>query len=279
MSNKESKRARKEQREAAREAARKAERRRTTVTAIVVTIVVAIGGLLVALSLPPGEEEPVEDAPPADDEATDEPEDEAAADDAEVACGGVVPDTGEDKATYDAPEDVLEDGVDYQAVVETTCGRVVIDLDAERAPEAVNSFAFLAGDGFFDGLEIFRNATSITALQTGAGDDQATWDIGYSLSDELDSAQEDGYEAGAVAMANSGPDSAGSQFFFVYGDAFDDGVDAGGLQPVYTRFGTVVEGLDVLEEIGGVPVDGESPQQASYLESVEVGGPEILDAG
>ena len=116
---------------------------------------------------------------------------------------------------------MLGEGVDYRAVIETTCGTVVLDLREDAAPVTVNSFVFLAQEGFFDALEIFRNATSIGALQTGSGTNAASWQIGYRLPDELTLAQTEGYPAGSVAMANAGPNSAGSQFFFVYNDSFD----------------------------------------------------------
>jgi peptidyl-prolyl cis-trans isomerase B (cyclophilin B) len=271
VSGKQSKKERKAQREAQREALRKAERQRTIFTMIVIGVVVAIGGVLIWVSL----EDPVDDelADLLDELATEEPED-VALDDQAVACGGEVPPGAEeDREMYDAPEQVLEDGLDYQAVIETSCGQIILDLDQEGAPEAVNSFVFLAQEGFFDGLRIFRNATSIDALQTGSGTNDASWQIGYQLTDELESAEEEGYPAGTVAMANSGPDTAGSQFFFVYGDGFQAGVEAGALGPTYTRFGMVVEGLSVLEVIGDIPTAGpagETPTERIYIESVTI---------
>lgn len=285
MSGKKTKKERKAEREAQREAARRQERQRTIFTMIVLAVVIAIGGVLVWISI---EDEPTDEdlaelleelqspspspseSPGDDASESEEPEERP------VACGAEEPaNAGEEKSTYDAPEEVLEDGVDYRAVIETSCGRVVIDLDEENTPEAVNSFVFLAQEGFFDGLEIFRNATSIGALQTGAGTNDATWDIGYSLTDELETAEDVGYRAGAVAMANSGPNTAGSQFFFVYNEEFHQGIVSGALEPTYTRFGEVVEGLEVLEEIGAIEVEGETPTERIYMESVtiETGAP------
>lgn len=189
-----------------------------------------------------------------------------------VACGADVPLTGGTPRAYpDGPDAVTEPGTDYQAVIETSCGTLVVELLADDAPETVNSFAFLAGEGFFDGLEIFRDAEGIAALQTGAGTNEATWDIGYELTDELAVAQAEGYPAGTLAMANAGPNSAGSQFFFVYGPEFDAAFPQE--LRTYTVFGRVVEGLDVLEQLGAVPAGdpgGETPQEAIYLESVRV---------
>jgi peptidyl-prolyl cis-trans isomerase B (cyclophilin B) len=268
---KQTKRERKQAKQAAREAARRAERRRTIFTAAIVGVVVLIGAGLIALTLVDEREAAAEaerEAAAAASEAARQASEEAEQlANREVACGGQVPEAAdEDRQTYDEPDDVLTEGVDYRAVIETSCGRVELDLAEGRAPEAVNSFVFLARQGFFDGLEIFRNATTIGALQTGSGTNDATWQIGYALPDELEFAQEEGYPPGAVAMANSGPDTAGSQFFFVYNDSF-------GLEPTFTRFATVTEGLDVLQRIGEIPTigpRGESPSELVYMNSVEI---------
>lgn len=273
MSGKQHKKERKAQREAERRAAAKAERQRNIMTAIVVVIIVGLGGVLVWLSLDEeqtaADEELEEMLRELEEQAAEEGEDTEDAEDTEETAEAepcepapAPASAGEEKPTFSEPEQVLEDGVDYRAVITTSCGEVVVDLDEEGAPETVNSFVFLAQQGFFDGLEIFRNATSISALQTGSGDNSNTWDIGYTLPDELESAEEEGYPPGSVAMANSGPDSGGSQFFFVYGDF--------GLDPTFTKFGQTVEGLDVLRSIGAIEVDGETPLETVYMESVTI---------
>jgi peptidyl-prolyl cis-trans isomerase B (cyclophilin B) len=264
MGGKQAKRELRRQKDAVRQEARRKQRQQTLYTVLVIALIVAIGGVLVWLSLDPAEPDLLaEDVPP---------EEETPLVERPVACGGSLPEqAGEPKPTYDDPEQVLEEGVGYRAVVETSCGTVVIDLDAERAPETVNSFVFLARQGFFDGLAIFRNATTIGALQTGAGTNEATWSIGYTVTDELEAAEGDGYPPGAVAMANSGPDTAGSQLFLVYNDLFQQGVEAGTLPAAYTRFGLVTAGLDVLEEIGHVDTDGargETPTDVAWIERV-----------
>lgn len=277
MAGKDSKREAKRARDAAREAARRRERQRTIQTAIVVGIAVVIGATIIGLTL--------RSENTLASEATDAPTEDPLAETA-TALAGVEPCTPEPapspgaelpKPTFSEPEQVLEEGQDYRAVVETSCGRMVFELFAEDAPETVNSFAFLAGEGFFDGLSIFRNATSIYALQTGAGDDTNTWDLGYTLPDEFSRAEaEGGYAAGALAMAKSAaPDSAGSQFFMVYADS--------SLPPEYTLFGQLVEGLDVLQSIGVIPTapddpSGETPGAQVLIESITIesgaGGPE-----
>jgi peptidyl-prolyl cis-trans isomerase B (cyclophilin B) len=263
VSGKQSKREVRRQKDAARQAARRQERRQTMVTLAVIGVIVVLGGVLIWASLE-GEPDPLADLEDLDDlEDLEDPADDPLAE-RPVACDGEVPPgAGEEKPTFDEPEQVLEDGADYRAVVETSCGAVVVDLDQDRAPETVNNFVFLAQQGFFDGLEIFRNATTIGALQTGAGTNEAGWSIGYTIPDELQAAEESGYPPGAMAMANAGPGTGGSQFFFVYSDLFT-------LEPDYARFGMVTEGLDVLETIGDIEVAGETPTEIVYMERVTV---------
>jgi cyclophilin family peptidyl-prolyl cis-trans isomerase len=268
---KQTKRELKLQKQAAREEARRAERRRTLITAGIVLAVVAAGLGLVGLTLyeeqQAAAEEEREAAAAASEAAAAASEEAEALANREVACDATAPDTADaERPTFEQAEDVLTDGVDYQAVIDTSCGEVVIDLAESEAPETVNSFVFLAQEGFYDGLEIFRNAASIGALQTGSGTNDASWQIGYTLPDELALAEAEGYGPGAVAMANAGPDTGGSQFFFVYNENFT-------LEPAYTRFGTVVEGLDVLERIGEIATigaQGESPSELVYMNSVEI---------
>ena len=289
-----SKKERKAEREAARAAVRQAERRRNAATGVVLAVVVLLGGVLVWLSLddepdlddlaeeddlaqadfdePQPVEPPPEPQPPADPDEDERP----------VACDADVPEAaGETKPVHATPERVLDDGVAYEAVIATSCGTIVADLDAERSPEGVNAFVFLATTGFYDGLEVFRHAEGIDVFQTGSGSNDAAFQVGYHLPDELEAAQTDGYPPGTLAYANAGPGTSGSQFFFVYGEAFQDSVDGGALQPVYTRFGSVTEGLDVLEELADIAVEGEQPEERIYLESVTIladGAPLDTDA-
>lgn len=307
--NKERRRLR-EERQAAQ---RRAERRRNLVTLGLVIGIVAVGGVLVWVSLdqeaqPP---QPVEDGQ--DDDAIGDDgqgddghsgdggmgsgqsggqgpgssgqddgggsgdQQDAALDDRPVACDATVPDVaGQDKPTFDGPEQVLE-GVDAaRARMATSCGELVLDLDVQRAPQAANSFAFLAQQGFFDGLRFFRSRPGMDMVQAGAGDNRGTWDVGYTLPAELEAAQQDGYPPGAVALAvpEGEPAGGGSQFFIVYGDQFMDAVISGGLERNYPRFATVSEGLDVVRRIGDIDVvesDGEQrPARRVFIESVQI---------
>ena len=274
MPNAERKKTRRElkaAKQAARDAAKRVERRRALTTAGIVAAVLLVGGGLIAFAIFEEQQAAAEQERVAAEAASEaarqasEAADEVA--NREVACGAEAPDTADaQRQTYDEPEQVLDDGTDYGAVITTSCGEVTIDLAEDRAPETVNSFVFLTQEGFYEGLEIFRNATSIGALQTGSGTNEASWQIGYTLSDELEYAEADGYPPGAVAMANAGPGTAGSQFFFVYNDQFN-------LEPSYTRFATVTDGLGVLEEIGALETigpSGETPGEAVYIQGVEI---------
>ncbi len=133
----------------------------------------------------------------------------------------------------------------YTMALDTNCGKVTIALDAAKAPHTVNSFAFLAGEKYFDHTKCHRLTTDgIFVLQCGDPTASATvpggtGGPGYKFADEnLTGAT---YPAGTVAMANSGPGTNGSQFFLVYKDTQ--------LPPKYTPFGKITGGLDVVQKI------------------------------
>uniref|UniRef100_UPI0005BADD8F peptidylprolyl isomerase n=1 Tax=Nocardia thailandica TaxID=257275 RepID=UPI0005BADD8F len=129
----------------------------------------------------------------------------------------------------------------------TTCGTIDLALDAAAAPRTVNSFAFLAGEGYFDHTRCHRLTTEgIYVLQCGDPTASGRGGPGYRFPDEnLAGAT---YPAGTVAMANAGPGTNGSQFFLVYRDSR--------LPPNYTPFGRVTAGLDVLTGVAAAGVAG-----------------------
>ena len=142
---------------------------------------------------------------------------------------------------YDAPPpNQLVDGVDYQAVITTTDGEIVIDLFEETAPITVNSFVSLARDGFYDGTVFHR---VLDGFMAQGGDPTATGSGGPGFSfDDEQSALTSIDRRGLIAMANSGPNTNGSQFFITFEPAtFLDGLHA--------VFGEVIEGDDVLGQI------------------------------
>lgn len=287
------------QRQERQEAQRRAERRRNMVTIAIVAGIMVIGGVLVWASLES------ESDPASNTEASDEPDDAEDADEPSdgsdgggdddgdpggegdeetgaegaprpIACDGQEPAAAdEDKPTFDEPGEALAGVEMARAHMMTSCGEIVLDLDLERAPEIANSFAFLAEEGFYDGLEFFRSRSGLDMIQSGSGNNASTWDVGYTLPAELAAAEDDGYPPGTVALAvpEGAPDEGGSQFFIVYGEAFMDAIAAGALPSEYPRFATVTEGLDVVERIGDIEVEGpnnDRPTQRVYIESVEI---------
>jgi len=191
---------------------------------------------------------------------------------AEVACGGTEPeDATKPKPQFSEPEQVLKEETTYTAEMRTSCGTIVIELLGDRAPETVNSFVFLAKEGFFDGQRFHRLDTSIDVIQGGDPTATGTGGPGYSIPDELTG--EESYGPGVLAMANSGPDTGGSQFFLITGDAGHN-LDA---NPAYTIFGMVVEGLDVARRIQELPIQdpsagisGQQPTKSVYIEKVTI---------
>jgi len=134
-----------------------------------------------------------------------------------------------------APSNCLEAGKTYTAVVSTNKGEFTIVLDQKKAPLAANNFVTLARYKYFDNTQCHR---AILDFVVQCGDPTATGSggPGYSFADELPQAGE--YKLGSIAMANSGANTNGSQFFIITGD---QGIT---LPPSYTLFGQVTSGLD-----------------------------------
>ena len=134
-----------------------------------------------------------------------------------------------------APSNCLDAGKTYTAVVTTNKGEFTIVLDQTKAPLAANNFVTLARYKYFDNTQCHR---AILDFVVQCGDPTATGSggPGYSFADELPQAGE--YKLGSIAMANSGPNTNGSQFFIITGE------NGATLNPDYTLFGQVIEGLD-----------------------------------
>ena len=156
-------------------------------------------------------------------------------------CSAAVPQPAGERKTYDSPPPMTIDPAKvHRATIHTSCGDIVVRLDAKAAPRTVNNFVFLAREGFYDGLQ-FHRVVPAYIIQGGAIPDDPNLNPGYTFADEL---PDDGYPTGSVAMANRGPGTNGSQFFIVTGDA--------SLLPnSYNRFGRVVRGMDVARTIEG----------------------------
>lgn len=194
----------------------------------------------------------------------------------EVACGGEVPaDALRPKPQFNAPGDAIRNGRTYTATFQTSCGDIVIELLVDRAPQTVNSFVFLAEEGYFDASRIHRLDESIDVIQGGDPTGTGSGGPGYAIPDELTG--DESYGPGVLAMANAGANTGGSQFFLIAGEDGSN-LDA---NPAYTIFGEVVEGLDVAQAILALPIrdpdaaaagdlTGQQPEQAVYLEKVTI---------
>ncbi|HJS72120.1 MAG TPA: peptidylprolyl isomerase [Acidimicrobiia bacterium] len=254
----------KEQRAAKREAERKQESRkelgRRLITALVFGIIVvaifAVGGAFGGDST---------DVPATYDDYRDQ----------ETACGAEQP-PPEQVMTFDAPEeqtDILDSGT-VTATLVTSCGEIVIELNNANAPATVNSFVFLAREGFYDGQVIHRIAPDFL-FQSGDPEADGTGGPGYVSPDEFPD-EDFVYEQGVVAMYSRGARSTGSQFFVVTGS------DGEFLTNQFNVLGTVTSGDDAIELIMAIPtatapgsVEQSRPLESAYIESIDI---EVADS-
>jgi cyclophilin family peptidyl-prolyl cis-trans isomerase len=162
---------------------------------------------------------------------------------------------------YDAPPDLTIDlAKTYRAILHTSAGDIAIDLYAADAPQTVNNFLFLGSDGFYDDVMFHR---VIPGFMVQGGDPTGTGrgGPGYKFRDETHSRTS--YKRGTLAMANSGPNTNGSQFFIMHADY--------GLPNQYTIFGEVTDGLDVVDSIAGAPTGAQDrPHDPVTINSVTI---------
>lgn len=149
-----------------------------------------------------------------------------------------------------APTENIEPGI-YTFTLDTNCGQIVIDADAQSAPATVTHIGFLANAKFYDATLCHRLTTAgLFVLQCGDPTASGSGGPGFSFGDEnLPEATGINYPKGTVAMANSGPNTNGSQFFIVYQDTV--------LGPNYSIWGKVRDGMEIVEKLGAIgTVDG-----------------------
>ena len=127
----------------------------------------------------------------------------------------------------------------YQVTIETDRGPIVMELDPRLAPNTVNNFVSLARDGYYDGLTFHRVVPEFV-IQGGDPEGSGRGGPGYRFADEPVRGE---YTLGAVAMANAGPDTNGSQFFICIDDCRPK------LTKSYNLFGYVIDGMDVAQSI------------------------------
>ncbi|MFF4379696.1 peptidylprolyl isomerase [Kitasatospora sp. NPDC001547] len=234
------------ERRVAAQAARK--RRNTILGASLAVVVLAGGGALIATGAFSSDDKgdtktSAADRPQAAPTGTDEPTTPTRK--PVEGCAAPAPGAPNGKQWQAEPPMTIDPSGSYTMTLDSNCGKVTVALDAAKAPHTVNSFAFLAGEQYFDHTKCHRLTTDgIFVLQCGDPTASATvpggtGGPGYKFADEnLTGAT---YPAGTVAMANSGPGTNGSQFFLVYKDTK--------LPPNYTPFGKVTGGLDAVQKI------------------------------
>jgi cyclophilin family peptidyl-prolyl cis-trans isomerase/protein-disulfide isomerase len=160
------------------------------------------------------------------------------------------------------PPMITDPDKQYNATLRTEKGDVVLQLFADKAPLAVNSFVFLAREGWFDNITFHRVLPGFMA-QTGDPSGTGQGHPGYMFNNEIDPTLIFD-QAGLVAMANSGPDTNGSQFFITYGPTPH-------LDGSFTIFGKVLSGMDVVEQLAPRdPQPGESLSPGDKLISVTI---------
>ncbi len=188
-----------------------------------------------------------------------------------TACGAQAP-PSERLMTFDSAErqSDITGAADVTATIATSCGEIVVELDSAGYPETVNSFVFLARQGFYDGQAFHRIAKDFV-IQGGDPQADGSGGPGYIIEDEFPDDEDFVYQEGVVAMANRGSRSTGSQFFIVIGE------DARHLTPLFNVLGEVVSGEDTLQRIADIEtgvapgsVEESLPRESVYIESITI---------
>jgi cyclophilin family peptidyl-prolyl cis-trans isomerase len=147
------------------------------------------------------------------------------------------------------------------ATLHTSAGPIGVELFDADAPKTVQNFRKLAGDGFYDGL-VFHRVIPDFMIQGGCPEGTGTGGPGYTFEDEFNQHK---IERGALAMANAGPNTNGSQFFIVTVDA------APWLDGKHTVFGRITEGMDVVDAIEGTETGAsDRPVEPQVIERVDL---------
>ena len=172
-------------------------------------------------------------------EATPTPRPSATPEPTATTVAVTSPVAGQVRKTYDSPPPLtIDPNRRYVATIELERGSIVIELFSKDAPQTVNNFVFLAREGFYDNTTFHR---VIPGFMAQGGDPQGTGrgGPGYKFADEF---SEKSHERGVISMANSGPNTNGSQFFITY-------VPTPNLDGRHSVFGRVIEGMDVADNI------------------------------
>ena len=170
----------------------------------------------------------------------------------------LAPRVDERRTSFEAAERVLEDGLDYAAVIETNRGVIVVDLYQDETPTTVNNFVFLTLHRYYDGI-VFHRVLEDFMAQTGDPTGTGTGGPGYRFEDEIvEGLSHDG--KGVLSMANAGPGTNGSQFFITF-------TATPWLDGNHTVFGRVLEGDEVLDRLTRIDPASQSPSAAALLDA------------
>ncbi len=186
----------------------------------------------------------------------------------ETACGAEQPppQNVQQFETPDAQTD-LENATAATATIQTSCGEIVIDLNLDNTA-TVNSFVFLAREGFYDG-QVFHRVLADFVIQGGDPEANGTGGPGYNVADEFPS-EDFVYEAGVVAMDNQGRGTTGSEMFMVVGDASS-------LNPQFNVLGSVISGQEAIDAITAIETarrpgfrEDSLPLETVYIETITI---------
>ncbi len=159
------------------------------------------------------------------------------------------------------PPMTIDQNKTYIATIKTNQGDIKVQLDPKLAPMTVNNFVFLARDHFYDGV-IFHRVIKNFMIQGGDPTGTGTSGPGYKFADEPVQGK---YEVGSIAMANSGPNTNGSQFFIC------EGAQCTSLGPQYNLFGKTIDGIDVVHKIAAVQTGAnDKPAQQVTINTIEI---------
>ncbi|MEA2497774.1 MAG: hypothetical protein QOH26_179 [Actinomycetota bacterium] len=248
------------------------ERRRRILRLIAIAVVL---GIVIVAAIVSGGGDKEDDGQPAANPSAAVRSPDAGA----VACDGPQPPEANPQQYDERPPLDLKEGVDYSAVIDTSCGEIQIDLD-ENQDTTVANFIFLANEGFYDGL-IWHRVEQNAVIQTGDPDGfglQEPNGPGYTIPDQPPERSEV-YTYGVVGMANTGrPETGGSQFFIVTHDP--EGGKPAGYPPNYAVLGhvdpssyetlTLIESQRTLGSAGSDQAEAVKPVVPIYINSIEI---------
>jgi len=184
---------------------------------------------------------------------------------AEQPSSGQPAQTGQ-TSNMSMPQMIIDASKNYTAVLHTEAGDIEIALNAKMTPITVNNFVYLSKSGFYNNT-VFHRAIKGFMIQGGDPKGDGTGGPGYRFADE---SFEGEYTRGAVAMANAGPNTNGSQFFIMHADY--------GLPKNYVIFGRVISGMDAVDKIAEAPVEvGASGEKSSPINPVKITNVDIIE--